>query len=313
MERARGQVSRRRGMTMPDCSIVIVTYNGWDLVQRCLGALDTELRPGVDVIVVDNGSADGLPNRTRSEFKWANVVETGRNLGFAGGNNVGIQLSTSEFVLLLNSDAIVRPGFLDHMLSPFDDHPRVGSVAATMVFHSRPDLVASAGVEVYRNGLALDRAVGEPAVSLSDGTSIFGASAGAAMYRRQALDEVGPFPESFFMYLEDVDLAWRLRLRGWESILRPVPLPSMSIRPRRWKDRRSNGSCSPETGSGVSLVAIRAGCWRRTGGESRHTTLWSCPVPRLAETAPVSPDGLRPWQDSGPGWRSARKFKREPR
>lgn len=204
---------------MPDCSIIIVTYNGWPLVRQCLDALRVELRPGVDVVVVDNGSVDGTPAKIRSTFSWVKVVEPGRNLGFAAGNNLGIQDSASEFVLLVNSDVFVRPGFVDAMLAPFADSTRLGSVAATMVFQSRPERVASAGIDVFSNGLALDRAVGERLDSLTDRAPVFGASAGAAMFRRAALVDVGLFPESFFMYLEDVDLAWRLRLGGWESVL----------------------------------------------------------------------------------------------
>ncbi len=206
-------------MPAPDCSIVIVTYNGWELVRKCLQALEPELRTGIDVVVVDNGSVDGVPEKVRSGFKWARVIETGQNLGFAGGNNVGIRQTSGEFVLLLNSDANVRPGFVGNLLESTAVMPRVGSVAAAMVFESDPDLVASAGIDVYANGLALDRSLGSTTSSLIDGLRLFGASAGAALYRREALQDVGLFPDAFFMYLEDVDLAWRLRLRGWESVL----------------------------------------------------------------------------------------------
>lgn len=204
---------------MRDCAIVIVTFNGWDLVRRCLESLEPELRPGIDVVIVDNGSTDRTPDQIRSGFPWASVIEPGRNLGFAAGNNLGIKQTNSRFVLLLNNDVIVRPGFVDEMMWQFDGSAQIGSVAATMVFDSEPGTVASAGMEVYDNGLALDRFLGDPIDKLTDSLPVFGASAGAAMFRREALDDVGLFPESFFMYLEDVDLAWRLRLRGWESVL----------------------------------------------------------------------------------------------
>lgn len=206
-------------MSAPDCSIVIVTYNGWELVRRCLQALESELRTGIDVVVVDNGSVDGVPEKVRSGFKWARVIETGQNLGFAGGNNVGIRQTSGEFILLLNSDANVRPGFVGNLLESTAVMPRIGSVAAAMVFESDPETVASAGIDIYANGLAIDRSLGRTVGSLTDGLRVFGASAGAAMYRREALQDVGLFPDAFFMYLEDVDLAWRLRLRGWESVL----------------------------------------------------------------------------------------------
>ncbi len=204
---------------MKTCSIIIVTYNGWAITRDCLKAIDPELTPNIDVLVVDNGSTDGTPDHVRRDFGWADVIETRNNLGFAAGNNIAIRRTSSEFVLLLNSDAIVHPGAVHGLLDTISTGDRVGSAAATMVFRSNPNVVASAGIDVFSNGLALDRDLGRPLDTVQDGVSIFGVSAGAAIYRRAALEDVGLFPESFFMYLEDVDLAWRLRLRGWESRL----------------------------------------------------------------------------------------------
>ncbi len=204
---------------MPSCSIIIVTYNGWDLLQECLHALESETRPGVDVTIVDNGSAGDFVDRARKNFPWIQLIEAGRNLGFAAGNNLGIRQSSSDYVLLLNSDVIVHPGFVDAVLQPFADKPRLASVAAVMVFRTNPHLIASAGIEVYTNGLAMDHGLGRPVESIAGQVPVFGSSAGATAYRRTSLEDVGLFPESFFMYLEDVDLAWRLRLRGWESLV----------------------------------------------------------------------------------------------
>lgn len=204
---------------MSYCSIIIVTFNGWDIARECFDALQPELRPGVELTVVDNGSTDGLPRHVRSRYAGVNLIEAGKNLGFAAGNNLGIQNTEGDLVILLNSDVIVRPGFVDQLLAPFGDSRTVGSVSAGLVFQTRPDIVASAGIEVFENGLALDRSLGEQVGALEDQQPIFGASAGAAAFRRLALNDVGLFPEAFFMYLEDVDLAWRLRLRGWESVL----------------------------------------------------------------------------------------------
>ncbi len=204
---------------MSTCTIIIVTYNGWTITRQCLEALEVERCPGIDVVVIDNGSSDDTPAQVSRDFKWANVVETGRNLGFAAANNLAISRSASEFVLLLNSDAIVQPGSVSALIETISAAPQIGSAAAAMVFRSHPDVVSSAGIDVFSNGLALDRAMGKPVDVLEDHADVFGVSAGAAIYRREALDDVGLFPEAFFMYLEDVDLAWRLRLRGWESRL----------------------------------------------------------------------------------------------
>ncbi len=207
------------GELVPTCSIIIVTFNGWELLRECLHALEAEVRAGVGVTMVDNGSEGDFAARVGHDFPWVRVIEAGQNLGFAAGNNLGIQQTEGDFVLLLNSDVIVRPGFVDALLDPFAAAPRLGSVAATMVFRTNPHLIASAGIDVFNNGLAIDRGLGRSIDTEAGVSPVFGASAGAAAYRREALDDVGLLPEPFFMYLEDVDLAWRLRLRGWESVV----------------------------------------------------------------------------------------------
>jgi GT2 family glycosyltransferase len=204
---------------MMRCSIVIVTFNGWPHVRRCLDAIDLDRSDGVEVVAVDNGSTDGVPQRIRASFPWVRLIESGSNLGFAAGCNLGIKNTFNEFVMLLNSDVVIQPGFINAMLAPFSEAPRLGASAAAMVFQSNPSIVASAGIEIFRNGLTLDQGLGTPRAQLVDGRQVFGASGGSAAFRRTALDDVGLFPEPYFMYLEDVDLAWRLRLRGWDTVL----------------------------------------------------------------------------------------------
>jgi GT2 family glycosyltransferase len=150
------------------CSIAVVTFNGWPHTYDCLCAIERELAPGIDLVVVDNASSDGTPERIRSAFPSVRLIQSGSNLGFAAGANLAIRESQGEIVLLLNSDVVIEPGFVDAMLAPFEQSSAIG---------------------------------------------------GAAAYRRAALDDVGLFSDAFFMYLEDVDLAWRLRLRGWETVL----------------------------------------------------------------------------------------------
>jgi GT2 family glycosyltransferase len=200
------------------CSIIVVTYNGWQHTHDCLCAIERDLPPDASVIVVDNASTDGTPDRIRAQFPTVQPIENERNLGFAAGANLGIARSEGDVVVLLNSDVVIEPGFIAEILAPFARSSRIGAVAGTLVYQRRPDIVASAGIDVFRNGLALDYGAGRRRSDLTD-QPVFGASGGAVAYRRTALNDVGLFPEAFFMYLEDVDLAWRLRLRGWKTML----------------------------------------------------------------------------------------------
>lgn len=195
-----------------------MTFNGWQHTQACLRSVERDLVPGVEVVVLDNASTDGTPERIRAQFPTFRLIENERNLGFAAGANLVIEQGEGEIIVLLNSDVEIAPGFLASILAPFERSNAIGAVAATLVYRRRPDIVASAGIEVFRNGLALDYGVGRRRSDMTD-QPIFGVSGGAAAYRRAALTDVGSFPEAFFMYLEDVDLAWRLRLRGWDAAL----------------------------------------------------------------------------------------------
>lgn len=199
-------------------AVVIVNYNGIALLPDCLDGLEAQTRAADEVIVVDNASSDESAGLIRRAYPWVSLVELSENLGFAGGNNVGIRASSSDVVVLINNDTVPSPGFVESIVSCFDADEMIAAVAGVMLFSNHVTRVATTGIEVYENGLALDHNVGSDWRSLPDVCEVFGPSGGAAAYRRSALDAVDLFPEPFFLYLEDVDLAWRLRLRGYRSV-----------------------------------------------------------------------------------------------
>lgn len=203
---------------MATTSIVIVNYNGERLLPDCLDGLQAQTRAAEEVLLVDNGSSDRSVELVRARYPWVRCIESGENLGFAGGNNLGIQHSTGDYIILLNNDTLPGPGFIERMVRPLDEDPTISAVAGVLLFSTSPDVVASAGIDVYANGLALDAAVGTIWRELPEDTPVFGPSGGAATFRRSALDDVGLFPPDFFLYIEDADLAWRMRLRGHKSV-----------------------------------------------------------------------------------------------
>ena len=147
------------------------------------------------------------------------------NLGFAAANNIGIRLSSGSSVMTLNNDTEIAPDALERLTTVLDAaEASVGAVMSTMVFAENPSIIASSGLEIFTNGVVRDAGVGE---AVEPGRRLIrssGASAGAAVYRREALDDVGLFDPAFFMYLEDADLAWRLRLRRWATLAVPDAL-----------------------------------------------------------------------------------------
>lgn len=206
-------------------SAVVVSYGAPAMLERCLDSLAialTEVPGETEMVVVDNGARDGRADRVRELHPSATVVEIEVNEGFAGGVEPGIEAAAGRWIVLLNDDALLEPPALRRMVEAGERYPDVGAIAAQMRFAGRPGLINSAGIEVDRLGVAFDRGLGRPAdPEDSPPVEVFGASGGAAAYRKEMLDEIGGFDASFFAYLEDVDLAWRAREAGWRALYVP--------------------------------------------------------------------------------------------
>ncbi len=220
-----------------ETSIIILNWNGARLLPACLSALAAQTYRDFELLLVDNGSIDGsvallaaLEQSTQPSWLSSplptkpTIIRNGQNVGFAEGNNIAMRLSQARYVVALNNDAIPEPQWLAEMVSTAQTAPRnVGMVASTMLFDRRPNHVASAGISIHRDGVALDRGMGMLSTDLERlGTRpVFGPSAGAALYTTAMLRDVGLFDARFFSYLEDADLAWRARSRGWRALHNP--------------------------------------------------------------------------------------------
>lgn len=209
-------------MTRP--TVVIVNYNGGDALFGCLAALARQTRRPA-VVVVDNASTDKSLERAARQFRDVRFVPLRRNAGFARGFNIGVShIDASDgIVVALNPDTLPSSDFIERLVEPLTAHAEVGSVAGTLTFSTAPTTIASAGIVVHRNGVAIDARLGEPLEPGRDGAwqPVFGPSGGAAAYRLRMFRELGGFCEPFFLYLEDVDFAWRMRLAGYDAIWAP--------------------------------------------------------------------------------------------
>lgn len=203
-------------------SVIIVTSHGRALLEPCLRALFAGARLPDEVIVVDNASRDDTIPWLTKTYPFVRVERCAANLGFAAANNRAIRASSGAYLLTLNNDTEIAPDTLAHLATVLDDAgPTVAAAMPTMVFATSPEVVACAGLETFTNGVVRDAGVGQPINLRHPPYPIFGPSAGAALYRRAALDDVGLFDPALFMYLEDADLAWRLRLRRWATLAVP--------------------------------------------------------------------------------------------
>jgi len=207
----------------PLVSVVIANWNGRCYMEKCLASLNAQTYPSLEIIVVDNGSADGSRDWLVEHYPAVQVIANKENRGFAVANNQGISRSRGVYVALLNNDAWAEPDWLSCLVAAVEQDPNIGMAASLMLLADQPERVDSAGACVDRFGISWDRLSGEPAAaSAASPAPVFGASAGAALYRRQLLDQTAGFDEDFFNYLEDVDLAWRALWLGWRAVYEPA-------------------------------------------------------------------------------------------
>ena len=204
----------------PLISVIVVNYNGKKFLSDCLNSIFHQTYFPFEVIMIDNASHDGSVEYVQQNFPGVKMFTQSTNRGFAGGTNEGIRQAEGEFILTLNNDAIITPDFIDELARPMVSDPFVGMCASKMIF---PDgRINSTAICISRSGAAWDRGMGEPDHGQYDvAEEVFGACAGAALYRRIMLDEIGLFDEDFFLYMEDVDLAFRARLCGWKCMYVP--------------------------------------------------------------------------------------------
>jgi N-acetylglucosaminyl-diphospho-decaprenol L-rhamnosyltransferase len=192
--------------------VVVVTWNGRDVLASCLEHLAAQDEPH-RTIVVDNASRDGTAELVRQGFPDATFIELPENAGFGAGVNAGVAAGDGEAIVLVNNDVDVDPGFLTALLAPLRADAGVGMVAGMTLIPGR-ERIDTLGIELDPGLAAYGRMRNAPPDAAGAGV-LAGPCGGAAAYRRSAFEQVGGFDETLVAYGEDVDLALRLRVAGW--------------------------------------------------------------------------------------------------
>ena len=201
-------------------SVVVPNYNGIAFVENCLKALIQDA-PKAEILVVDNGSTDGSRELVIEKFPQVRVIALGENFGFCKASNVGMQKASSPYVILLNNDTEVLPGFTEAMVSALQLEPRAFSAGAKMIQLHDQEKIDDAGNFYCALGWAFARGKDKPVEYYEKPDEIFAACGGAAIYRKALLERIGYLDESHFAYLEDIDLGWRAKIAGWKNIYEP--------------------------------------------------------------------------------------------
>ena len=197
--------------------IVIPNYNGNKYLRKCIDSLYTQTYSDFRIIIIDNGSSD-------SDYKWLNNYENlifkrlDKNYGFDKAVNEGIKLSNSEYVVLLNNDTVAKEDWLENLINCIKSDDKIFSVCSKMIRYDDKNIIDDAGDEYNILGWGYKLGDGQHISTYTKTKEVFSSCAGAAIYRRSILDEIGYFDNQFFAYMEDIDISYRAKIHGYKNI-----------------------------------------------------------------------------------------------
>lgn len=202
---------------MAKTTVVIPNYNGISYLEDCFNFLRRSQKTEFDTIMVDNGSTDASVAFVKERFPWVKVIELTENTGFSHAVNVGIREAVTPYVLLLNNDTVTEHDFVFRMEQAMEEHPEYFSFSSKMLCMKQPEVIDDAGDYYCAFGWAFARGKGKEATRFTAAGDVFAACAGAAIYRREVFSQIGYFDVLHFAYLEDIDIGYRARLRGYKN------------------------------------------------------------------------------------------------
>ena len=223
----------------PLVSVVIPNWNGKKFLSECIDSLRGQTFRNFETILVDNGSTDGSSEFAEESYGgFIRVIRNKKNLGFTGGNNVGIRSARGEYIVLLNNDTWVESNWLEELVKAIGTDHRVGMWASKVLSHQHQDRIEAVGELIYWDGL--NRAQGQYEQDLGQYDSleeIFFPPGCGGMYRKSVFEQIGLFDEDFFAYGDDAEIGIRARLAGWKCLYVPGAI-------LYHKNSGSTGQCS---------------------------------------------------------------------
>ena len=206
-------------------SVVTPNYNGKDFLYAYFESLNKNSNEIGEVIIVDNGSNDGSQEfirnyREKVDFPIV-LIENSQNLGFAEAVNQGISKSRYDYIFSLNNDTVVEKSAILELLNLLNTDGRIFSVSSKMVQFNNPELIDDAGDDYTLLAYTKKRGNNQNLNNFIEVSEIFSSCAGAALYRKDLLEELDGFDSEFFAYMEDVDLGYRARINGYKNLFCP--------------------------------------------------------------------------------------------
>jgi GT2 family glycosyltransferase len=241
-------------------SVIIPNYNGAKFLPGCLDSIAAQTLPPLETIVVDDASTDNSVALIREKYSWVKLIVREKNGLFAAAANAGIEAAKGDIIVLFNNDAEAESDWLFQIDQAFKERPEIDVIASKIMLYDKPGYLHAAGDYYQVNGVPGNRGAWEEDRGQYDQPEeVFGACAAAAAYRRAALDELRAdhadgkvLDETLKMYLEDVDLNLRLRLRGKRTLY----LPSARVR-HRLSATGGGTRASYQCGRNFLVVAVK--------------------------------------------------------
>lgn len=203
----------------PAASVIVVGYNSRPHLPACLAALARQRYAGsMEVLFVDNASTDGSADYVRRSCPGVRVIESGGNLGYAGGNNFAARHASGAVLAFLNPDTRPEPDWLRELVAPLQRDATIGMTTSKLVLMDEPGVINTCGNDLSLAGLTTCRHAGAAAGSVDEDEEVTAVSGAAFAVRRELFERLGGFDERFWMYLEDTDLTWRARLAGYRAM-----------------------------------------------------------------------------------------------
>lgn len=208
----------------PLLSVVIVNYNGAQYVEQCVDAVCADGFPSKEVYIVDNCSTDRsgiILDSIEQSHPSVQILRSPINLGYAGGINLGAQLSQAPYIAVLNMDTVVTPGWLEPLVTCLEDRPEVGAASPLItLFHGQT--INAAGQDIHLTGLGFNRWLGRERSQVSPlPFEVSGIHGGAFIIRKGILDKTGGLDQDGFLYHEDVNISWLMRIMGYTCFCVP--------------------------------------------------------------------------------------------
>jgi GT2 family glycosyltransferase len=214
----------RTNMVSPSVVIIILNWNGVDDTLDCIESLRQLDYKRCEIVVVDNGSTDGSVPTLRRRFPEVGLIEMNENLGYTGGNNVGLRYALArgaDYALLLNNDTEVAPDFLRRLVEAAESDPIIGIAGATIYYHERPDVIWSAGGAIdWRRGSTCMVGLNEPDKGQfgTEPRTVDFVTGCVLLVRRGVIEQVGLLDERFFAYYEEGEWCVRARRAGFKVV-----------------------------------------------------------------------------------------------